>query len=179
MTRFLIIFTLIIVGFMSSFSQYGWGNEDEETSFAVPESFRVTGYPLPRFVSIRAKEAYVRTGPGTKYPVKWVINKVGLPVEITLEFENWRKIKVYDGVEGGIHQSLLSGRRHALISADEAVPLFRKPDRESIQKAFVEPLAMGVLEECIKVWCLIESEGYEGWVERKYIWGIYENEIFD
>lgn len=171
MTRFLIILTLIFSCFAPVHA--------EEGPKVVPESFRVTGYPLPRFVSVRAKEAFVRAGPGTKYPVKWVINKVGLPVEITLEFENWRKIKDYDGDEGWIHQSLLSGRRNALIYADKPVKLFRKPDTKSIQKAFVEPLAMAHLEECKALWCNIETEGYEGWVERKYIWGIYENEIFD
>ena len=52
-----------------------------------------TGLPLPRFASLRADEANVRAGPGTRYPIEWVFKRKGMPVEIVAEFENWRKIR--------------------------------------------------------------------------------------
>ena len=38
-----------------------------------------TGLPLPRFVSLRAGEVNLRTGPGVQYPVDWVYLRKNLP----------------------------------------------------------------------------------------------------
>ena len=67
-----------------------------------------TGLPLPRFASLRADEANVRAGPGTRYPIEWVFRRKGMPVEIVAEFENYRKIKDWQGASGWVHQSLLT-----------------------------------------------------------------------
>jgi len=45
-----------------------------------------TGLPLPRFVSLRAAEVNLRTGPGVRYPIDWVYHRRGLPVEVIDEF---------------------------------------------------------------------------------------------
>ena len=42
----------------------------------------VTGLPLPRFVSVRAEPVNVRSGPGERYPVLWVLKKRGMPVQV-------------------------------------------------------------------------------------------------
>ena len=60
--------------------------------------FSATGYPIPRFVSLSSDKVYMRSGPGTKYPVLWEYKRKGLPVEITMEFDVWRKIKDVDGL---------------------------------------------------------------------------------
>ena len=52
-----------------------------------------SGLPLPRFASLRVDEVNLRTGPGTRYPIDWVYMREGLPVEITAEFDIWRRIK--------------------------------------------------------------------------------------
>ncbi|MDP7625068.1 MAG: SH3 domain-containing protein, partial [Rhodospirillales bacterium] len=69
-----------------------------------------TGKPLPRFVSLRADEVNLRTGPGVRYPVDWVYQRKNLPVEVIAEFGTWRKVRDVQGSQGWIHQSLLSSR---------------------------------------------------------------------
>src|SRR5579864_875220 len=69
---------------------------------------RGSGLPIPRFASLRSDEVNVRTGPGTRYPVDWVFKRKGMPVEIVAEYENWRKIRDWQGASGWVHQSLLS-----------------------------------------------------------------------
>lgn len=142
-------------------------------------AFRSTPYPLPRFVSLNADEVYVRAGPGQRYPVRWVFKKKDLPVEIILEYENWRKIRDYDGMTGWVHHSLLSGRRSGIIQAQHIVSVYKNPDVEARLVAYVETGTVGALESCEGAWCKIEASGYKGWVERKFIWGVYENENFD
>ncbi len=147
--------------------------------FADTAAFRSTQYPLPRFVSLRADEVYVRTGPGHKYPVQWVLKKQGLPVEIILEFDNWRKIKLHDGVTGWVHQSLLSGRRTAFVISGENAPLYKKKSKHSGVVASIEPMVLAQIKECESSWCYAEIASFKGWIQKSVLWGVYEDEKFD
>ena len=73
--------------------------------------------PLPRFASLRSNEVNLRTGPGTNYPVDWVLTRRAMPVEVLAEFDIWRKIRDWQGTVGWVHQSMLTGNRTALILA--------------------------------------------------------------
>src|SRR5438105_5057504 len=93
----------------------------------------VSGLPIPRFVSLKADRVNVRAGPTKDHEVTWVYNRAGLPVEITAEFENWRRIRDWEGAEGWVYHSLLSGRRTATVAANgknknELAPLYDQPD---------------------------------------------------
>jgi SH3-like domain-containing protein len=46
----------------------------------------VSGLPVPRYVSLKSDKAYLRTGPGDRYPVSWVYMRKGLPVEVIREY---------------------------------------------------------------------------------------------
>jgi SH3-like domain-containing protein len=134
--------------------------------------------PVPRFVSIKSSEANMRTGPDVRYPIKWVFIKKNEPVEIVAEFEHWRKIKDKSGEEGWMHESVLSGKRYAVIQSDK-VKLVRTKDVVMADGVFwVSPEVRVALLACNKEWCKIQSQGMKGWLERKYIWGIYPNETF-
>ena len=135
-----------------------------------------TGLPLPRFVSLRGDQVYSRTGPGTRYPIKWVYQRKNLPVEIIQEFDNWRKIRDIDGEEGWVHQSLLSGSRYVVQNAGQAIPMHKKPADDARAVALIESRAVMSLEGCTDNWCEVQSSGYEGWVAYNSIWGVYEGE---
>jgi len=126
--------------------------------------FRSTAYPLPRFVSVAAGEAYVRTGPGTKYPIQWVFKRSGLPVEIILEFDHWRKIKDFEGQVGWLHKSLLSGKRSAMVKSEDTVSLYKKPEEQSRLLALIEPDVIVKILECGADQCRVDASGYKGWI---------------
>jgi len=75
----------------------------------------VSGRPVPRFVSLKADRVNVRTGPNKDQDVRWVYTRAGMPVEITAEFDNWRRIRDWEGSEGWVYHSLLSGKRTAVV----------------------------------------------------------------
>jgi SH3-like domain-containing protein len=75
-----------------------------------------SGLPLPRFASLKSDHVNVRGGPNKDHDVAWVYTRPALPVEITAEFENWRKIRDRDGSEGWVYHTLLSGRRTAFVA---------------------------------------------------------------
>lgn len=140
---------------------------------------QVTGLPIPRFVSLDSQKVYVRSGPALRYPIKWVFKRKGLPVEIVQEFDAWRKIRDFEGEEGWIHSSLLSGRRSVLIQSDDLVPMHEGFSADSRLMAKLEPHVVALVDKCVGDWCRLEKDGYKGWVQRKFLWGIYEDEELD
>ncbi len=139
-------------------------------------AFRSTALPLPRFAALKSDKVYARAGPDQRYPVTWVYQKPGLPVEITQEYDAWRKIRDVDGGEGWVHKSLLSGKRTALIQGKDVVTLKDRPASDGRVMAKLEPHVVARLEKCSPTWCRVEADGYKGWIERNLIWGIYATE---
>lgn len=136
---------------------------------------RGSGLPIPRFASLRSDEANVRTGPGTRYPVEWVFKRKGMPVEIVAEFENWRKIRDWQGASGWVHQSLLSGKRGFIVPSKTA-NLYKTPAPSAAVEAKLEPEVTGEIRSCADDWCRVSVSGISGWVRRTSLWGVYKSE---
>lgn len=143
----------------------------------VPDAFaRNKTLPVPRFVSIKAPKANIRTGPNINYPIRWVFVRKWEPVEIIAEYEHWRKIRDFSGEGGWIHQSILSGRRHVIVQGNMQQVLYRNPKFSAYPIAKINPGVRAELEECEPSWCAIKTGSFEGWIERKYLWGVYPQE---
>lgn len=71
---------------------------------------------MPRFVSLKPDRVNVHGGPTRDHEVTFVYTRSGLPVEITAESDNWRRIRDWEGSEGWVYHSLLSGKRTALVA---------------------------------------------------------------
>jgi SH3-like domain-containing protein len=141
-----------------------------------------SGLPLPRFVSLKSDRVNVRGGPTKDHDVTWVYTRAGLPVEITAEFENWRRIRDWEGAEGWVYHSLLSGRRTALVSPkakDDLIPVCEKPDPESAVVAKLQGGVSGAVKRCTGNWCRVTGQGFDGWVEQDRLWGVYPEEKVD
>ena len=130
---------------------------------------------LPRFASVRAAEVNVRTGPGVRYPVEWVFVYRNMPVEIVAEFDTWRKVRDWDGTEGWVHRSMLSGRRSAIVTGGQQA-LRRFAEAKSGMVARVDERVVGKLIKCRDNWCRLEIAGRRGWMQRDHLWGVYKGE---
>jgi len=130
-----------------------------------------TGLPIPRYVTLRSNEVNLRTGPGVRYPVDWVMQRRHMPVEIVAEFDTWRKVRDPEGTEGWVHQSMLSGRRAVLVLGSLRT-LRRSPSDTAPAIARVEAGVVAWLEGCRPEWCEIEAEGLSGWIHRAHVWGV-------
>ena len=134
-----------------------------------------TGLRVPRFVSMNSSKVNVRAGPGTRYPIKWVFQRETLPVQIIAESDTWRKIRDFEGIEGWVHQRMLSGRRRAVVTG-AIQQLKREPQKTAKTVALLEPGVILRLEKCSGAWCLVEAGSYEGWIGRQSIWGVDAND---
>ena len=139
----------------------------------------VSGLPVPRFVSLKSDRVNVRSGPNKDQDVRWVYTRVGMPVEITAEFENWRRIRDWEGAEGWVYHSLLSGRRSAVVVPtlkDDMVPLYEKGDPQSGVVAKLQSGVLGQLKSCDGTWCQFNGKNFSGWIRQERLWGAYPNE---
>ncbi|MEM6903652.1 MAG: SH3 domain-containing protein [Pseudomonadota bacterium] len=138
-----------------------------------------TGLRLPRYVSLRRDKVNIRTGPGLSYPIDWVYQRVGLPIEVTAEFETWRRVRDHEGTEGWVHHSMLSGQRSALIhgqDADQTRLLLAAPDTQAPAVARVEPGVIGAIRLCDGAWCQLDVEGHVGWLPISALYGVRDGE---
>ncbi len=131
--------------------------------------------PVPRFVSLRADEVNLRTGPGERYPIDWVLTRKGLPVEIVEEFEAWRKIRDAQGTEGWVHQRMVTGTRTVIVTGAVRT-LHADPDPAAPAVARAEPGVIAHLLDCRDSWCRVELQGIKGWLKRTEVWGVYPTE---
>jgi SH3-like domain-containing protein len=135
------------------------------------------GLPIPRFVSLRTNPINLRTGPGVRYPVDWVYVKRALPVEVIGEFDTWRRIRDHDGAEGWVHQSMLSGKRTAVVTGTTAA-LNQSGEDTAEVVAILEPGVVVNVQRCPAdiVMCRVEIDSLQGWMKREHLWGIYPAE---
>lgn len=150
---------------------------------SIPEtaSGPVSGLPMPRFVSLKSDRVNVRAGPTKDHHVAWIFTRAGLPVEITAEFDNWRRIRDWEGSEGWVYHSLLSGRRTAIVMAppeksETPVPLRSSGEAASPVVARLEPGVMGTVRQCADGWCRLSGDAFDGWIEQSRLFGVYPNE---
>ena len=159
------------------------------TSFAK-EKGQVTGLPTPRFVAVKSNEINLRKGPNVSYPIRWVYKRKEHPMEVIAEFDNWRKLRDFDGADGWVHETLISGKRTVVIinndyfgnkpkyaKRNKELILFRHPDEKSHPMLRIEFGAIGKIKQCSKEWCKLQFAKDSGWARKKNLWGIYREEI--
>lgn len=130
---------------------------------------------LPRFESLRVDLVNLRAGPGARYPIEWVYQRKGLPVEVTAAFDVWRRVRDSEGTEGWVHERMLSDRRSVVVTGTLRT-LHREPDAAAPAVAQLEPGVVARLLDCKGAWCRIETQGLKGWLPRTEIWGVFPDE---
>ncbi len=166
-------------------------SDDDANEIAYDEKLveygKVTGLSIPRFVALKSNLVNMRNGPADRYPIKWVYKKKWYPVQIVGEFDNWRKIRDFDGEDGWVHENLISGQRTAIVvdgdmeevsnGKKKKYLVMRRHGRVNAYPiAKLEPGVLVKLAKCNKEWCNINVEGKRGWVQQSKLWGVMQNE---
>jgi SH3-like domain-containing protein len=141
-------------------------------------SSRAAEEKLPHFASLRVDEVNLRAGPGERYPVEWVFERKGWPVEVLAQFDVWRKVRDSDGTEGWVHQRMLTAARSVVVEGGTRT-LRAVPEATATAVAKAEPGVIARLIECRAAWCRVEAQGLKGWLQRSEIWGVFPNETVE
>jgi len=168
-------FLSLVVGCAVVMASCATGFAAKDKDSAPPTS----GLPVPRYVSLKSDHVNVRAGPTKDQDVTWIYTRSGLPVEITAEFENWRRVRDSEGSEGWVYHSLLSGKRTAVITMKNKDDLAPVRDSAGAASAISAKLQVGVVatvKRCNEGWCRIAGNGFDGWIEQQRLWGVYADE---
>lgn len=138
----------------------------------------VTKLPLPRYVSLKSGEGNARRGPGLTHRIDWVFTAEGMPLRVTAEYENWRRVEDADGAGGWVHYSLLSSARSVLITQDMAEFLSGPEDGATVEFQ-AEYGVVGRLLECDPDWCRVSVDGTKGWTRKAALWGVDAAEVVE
>ncbi|MEM8800510.1 MAG: SH3 domain-containing protein, partial [Pseudomonadota bacterium] len=135
-------------------------------------SIGASGLPLPRWATISTSRLNLRTGPGDRYPIEWVYQRDGMPIEITAEYQDWLKIRDIDGTEGWVFARYVRDSRSAMI-VDRTRTLFQEAAADARPLFRAEAGVHGKLLICEEAWCQMLIDGKRGWILREHIYGAY------
>lgn len=132
----------------------------------------VSGFCVPRWVSLKRGVVYGRKGPGTDYPAVWVYRAPGLPVQVVGETTDWRRICDPDGGATWVHRSMVDGRRRVMAVPGAPTPLYRKPGSEGGEAGLLNARSLANLRRCKDGSCQVTAGGVTGWLDSKRVWGL-------
>lgn len=132
--------------------------------------------PVPRFVSLKAKEGNVRRGPSLENRIDWIFTRKGMPLRVVAEYGHWRRVEDREGQGGWMHYAMLSGERTVIILND-MTPLRSAPQENAAPRAYAEAEVIADLRECTIDWCRVEVPGADGWLRKTAIWGVKPDEL--
>ncbi|MFW2368083.1 MAG: SH3 domain-containing protein [Desulforhopalus sp.] len=130
---------------------------------------------LAKMVSVVGENVNLRSGPGTKYSVKWKYGS-GFPLKVMGEKEGWLKVEDFEGDSGWLYQKLTSKTGHMIVKVhkneNQKVNIRSGPGTKYkvVGKAYY-----GVVFKTIKQqngWAHVKHDsGLEGWIKRSLLWG--------
>ena len=121
------------------------------------------------FLSLKKNKVNVRYGPSFESPIKFIYNKINLPIKQIDIKENWRRIIDLKNNSGWIHWSQLKPI-NSMIPLKEKI-LFNKSSNFSKPLAKIQKGRVLILQKCIEGWCKIKSDKFKGWIKTDNIWG--------
>ena len=128
-------------------------------------------YPIPpKYASIKKDKAYLRYNASFQAPISHIYSKKGLPILIINEHDNWKKIKDSDGIEGWMHQSMISNRKTFINIKKQ--DLIKFLDEKNLIIAIVNPQVVGKIIRCKNIYCQVKVNKYKGWLKKEFLWGI-------
>jgi SH3-like domain-containing protein len=142
-----------------------------------PTLGEVSKLPVPRFVALRTGRVNFRAGPGFQYPVVWIYQRDGLPVEIVGEFDVWRQLVAPDGGTGWVHMATIRARRGFYVTATQAA-LRAGPDANDAVIAKLDQGVSGLLLACDpgSDFCKVSANDLTGYLARADFWGTFPGE---
>lgn len=123
-----------------------------------------------KWCSLKSNTVNVRTGPGKRYPIKWVYKRKSLPLIKVAEYDNWIKIKDFEGTTGWVHPTMISGQHTFIVTSKEAeLKNNSRLSQDCIAK--IERGVIGKLVSCEKELCEVEINNWDGLISKTSIWG--------
>jgi SH3-like domain-containing protein len=140
-------------------------------AWAPAERQTPSGYPVPRYVTLKFAKVNARTGPGEDHRLGFIYRTRGLPVQVVAETSDWRRVCDPEGQVTWVHKRVTDGRRNVINMGSRPAALYRAPKPGAEPVAYLSVRALAALVRCDKGWCKVKADGVAGWVREGALWG--------
>ena len=121
-------------------------------------------------VSISRHKVSMRSGPGTKYQIKWELG-LGYPLKVISSKGNWLKVTDYESDTGWVDKKLVGKTPYMIVKNEKTIICDGPGEKQRI----VGEANLGVVLRTIqhkKGWVRVKHEsGLTGWVRQDLLWG--------
>jgi SH3-like domain-containing protein len=128
-----------------------------------------SGIAAAQRLTVEARFANIRSGPGTTYDILWNVEKYH-PVFVIKKTGSWYHFRDFEGDEGWIHQSLV-GKTPSVITKKEKCNIRSGPGNKY---KILHTIGKGIPFKIIKRkgnWIQIQhADGDKGWIYKSLIW---------
>ncbi len=129
-----------------------------------------TGAWAQTFIGIHAREANMRSGPGSRHAVQWSLSR-GYPLQVVARRGEWLQVRDFERDTGWVHRSLTGPSTHRTVTA--RVANLRMQPRQGSRVA--GKLAYGDMVRVLErrgEWVRVRQDNRRtGWVARRLLWG--------
>lgn len=144
-------------------------------TLAAAERPTPSGFPVPRYVSLKFNEVNARSGPGDDHRLLWVYHARDLPVQVVAENTEWRRICDPEHGMAWVHRRTTDGRRTVMRIKPAPLALRGGPRASAPVHAILNARALAALVRCdSKGWCKVRVDGVSGWAPAAELWGTDE-----
>lgn len=128
-----------------------------------------SGLALAERLSVSAKIANIRSGPGTNYDILWKVEKYH-PLTMLKKSGSWYNFRDFEGDEGWIHKSLIQ-KQTTVITIKEKCNVRKGPGTNHGIVFTVEKGIPFLVLEQQKRWLRIKhADGDSGWIHKSLVW---------
>ena len=126
-------------------------------------------YSGEKFLSLKKNKVNVRYGPSFDFPVKYIYKKKNLPLKQIDKKENFRRIIDHKKNSGWVHVSQIK-KVNSVIALEDKI-MFKKSTIFSKPIAKIKKGRLLVIQKCENDWCKVETENFNGWINKSDLWG--------
>jgi SH3-like domain-containing protein len=130
-----------------------------------------SGFPVPRFVSLKSGEVNARKGPGEDHRILWVWRVKNMPLMVVAESRDWRKVRAPNGDEAWVKAQMVDGGSSVMRTRPGDLPLLEKPKAGARTVAYLRSGAVAVQRKHKDGWNQLRAGGEEGWAPADEVWG--------
>ncbi len=125
-------------------------------------------------ISIDRDEVNLRSGPGKKYKVQWVLSR-GYPLRVVGVQGNWYKVKDFEDDYGWVYKKMVSRKPHLVVKVNKGGKAIKIHSGPGEKYKVVGQAQYGVVFRTLERkagWVKVRHEsGLSGWMVRSQLWG--------
>lgn len=126
-------------------------------------------------LSITGDKVNMRTGPGTKYKVSWVLGN-GYPLMVLKKSGTWYRVRDFEGTIGWVHSSVVTRSPHMIVKVHKnSKKRINVRSGPGTKYRVVAKAYYGVVFKTLEQksgWAKVQHEkGVVGWIKRSLLWG--------